>query len=294
MEKNGQCIDLVSEVKQQEGVNRSVVPIWKNGLTGFQIKVIALVLMVFDHIHYFFEYTGQVPTLFSQLGRISGYLFLYMVLEGFSHTRSRKKYIRRMYGMSVLMGTINYCIATFGLSRTDGFYPINNIFATFTLILILIEGIECLKQKKRVQGIAFLAVGILPNCLAYLLPMSMMPVLGLVMTTVLPLPMFVEGGIFYVIAGLILYGFKKRKVLQISVFGIFTLLWTIGMPLLMGIDLTVANLFTTYYEWIGIFAIPFMCLYNGQRGRSMKGFFYAFYPVHVYVFYILSFIFFKG
>ena len=33
----------------------------KFGLTGTALKTIALVLMVMDHIHYFFEFTGVVP-----------------------------------------------------------------------------------------------------------------------------------------------------------------------------------------------------------------------------------------
>ena len=41
----------------------------KKGLDGTQLKTIALVLMVLDHIHYFFEFTGCIPTVFSMLGR---------------------------------------------------------------------------------------------------------------------------------------------------------------------------------------------------------------------------------
>lgn len=47
----------------------------KKGLDGTQLKTIALVLMVLDHIHYFFEFTGCIPTVFSMLGRLSAPLF---------------------------------------------------------------------------------------------------------------------------------------------------------------------------------------------------------------------------
>ncbi|MCH9275095.1 conjugal transfer protein TraX [Bifidobacterium amazonense] len=39
--------------------------------------------------------------------------------------------------------------------------------------------------------------------------------------------------------------------------------------------------FTHSYQWMQIAALPFILLYNGKRGRSMKWFFYAFYPVHL-------------
>ena len=34
------------------------------GLSGTALKTIALVLMLMDHIHYFFEFTGCIPEWF--------------------------------------------------------------------------------------------------------------------------------------------------------------------------------------------------------------------------------------
>ena len=39
---------------------------------------------VLDHIHYFFEFTGCIPTVFSMLGRLSAPLFLFCTVEGLS------------------------------------------------------------------------------------------------------------------------------------------------------------------------------------------------------------------
>ncbi len=38
------------------------------GLSGTALKTIALVLMVLDHIHYFFEFTGLVPDMVQHVG----------------------------------------------------------------------------------------------------------------------------------------------------------------------------------------------------------------------------------
>ena len=46
----------------------------KFGLTGTALKTIALVLMVMDHIHYFFEFTGVVPEWFSMQALLSAHL----------------------------------------------------------------------------------------------------------------------------------------------------------------------------------------------------------------------------
>ncbi len=55
-----------------------------NGLSGTDLKTIALVLMVLDHIHYFFGFTGAVPEWFSMLGRLSAPLFMFCMVEGFT------------------------------------------------------------------------------------------------------------------------------------------------------------------------------------------------------------------
>ena len=47
------------------------------GLSDTTLKEIALALMVLDHIHYFFAFTGAVPEWFSMLGRVSAPLFLF-------------------------------------------------------------------------------------------------------------------------------------------------------------------------------------------------------------------------
>ena len=60
-------------------------------LSGFQLKYIALITMVFDHIQYFFEYTGKIPIWFTMIGRLAAPLFLFAVIEGFVHTHNRKK-----------------------------------------------------------------------------------------------------------------------------------------------------------------------------------------------------------
>ena len=51
---------------------------------------------------------------------------------------------------------------------------------------------------------------------------------------------------------------------------------------------SVELLFNTAFEWMGLFAVVPMLLYNGQRGGGFKRLFYVFYPAHVYLLYALS------
>ena len=77
-------------------------------LSGFQLKYIALITMVFDHIQYFFDYTGKIPIWFTMIGRLAAPLFLFTVIEGFVHTRNRKKYFLKIYALAILMRLIQF------------------------------------------------------------------------------------------------------------------------------------------------------------------------------------------
>ena len=76
------------------------------GLSETGLKWIALVTMVLDHIHYFFSFTGCVPEWFSMVGRLGAPLFLFCLVEGFTHTHSRKRYFARVYVLSTAMSTL--------------------------------------------------------------------------------------------------------------------------------------------------------------------------------------------
>ena len=96
----------------------------KKGLDGTQLKTIALVLMVLDHIHYFFEFTGCIPTVFSMLGRLSAPLFLFCTVEGFAHTHDRKRYFIRIWAIGAAMGrlpifTSRFQLTIFGTSELN-------------------------------------------------------------------------------------------------------------------------------------------------------------------------------
>lgn len=103
--------------------------------------------------HYFFEFTGAVPLLFSQLGRLSAGLFLFCLIEGFIHTHDRRRYFLRIYLVSVGMGAVQFCCILFDFCRRpDGFYPMNQMLATFAVLLPMLQGVDWLRQKRWLRG----------------------------------------------------------------------------------------------------------------------------------------------
>ncbi|MCF6463477.1 TraX family protein [Clostridium sp. Cult1] len=268
------------------------------GLTGFDIKFLALVFMLLDHIHYFFQFTGKVSVLFSWIGRLAGGLFLFTMVEGYTHTSNRKKYFSRIYLMSVFMAIIKSLMEIFpALQRGDGFYAENSIFSTFVILIIIFKGIDYIRGKNFIKGIGLvLSPFIINYAIIFIFQLLVVPFFSmdmanniyLIVTSFIPSPFMVEGGLFLIITGILLYMFRENRKLQFISYGIFTLAWMIGIPLIFIRPISLKLMFTNYYEWMSVFALIFMFLYNGEKGKSMKKLFYIFYPAHVYILYGLS------
>jgi len=267
-------------------------------LTGFDLKLIALVLMVLDHIHYFFGFTGAIPEWFSMLGRLSAPLFLFGVVEGFTHTHDRRAYFLRIYAISIAMGLIElafYLVPS--LQRGDGFIPMNAAFQNFVVLIVIMQGFEWCRQRRFARGLAaiLLPLIVLPLGATWLLSRS--PELarrwGLLVNvlhfSVLPLHTFnSDGGTMEILLGLTLYLLRGRRRAQAVAFFAVDMLYCVAVVLLVVPDVTPRFMLTEAYEWMSAFAAVPMLMYNGERGRGMKGLFYTFYPAHVYGFYALS------
>ena len=271
----------------------------KKGLDGTQLKTIALVLMVLDHIHYFFEFTGCIPTVFSMLGRLSAPLFLFCTVEGFAHTHDRKRYVLRIWAIGTAMAALEFFMIYAGaFRRGDGFYPQNAIFQDLVLLCVVWQGIDWLREKKIAKGAAAIAAVLCwpYMVIAFLLVFPQvqdMPIASAVVAFLMtsPLPMWTavtDGSWGFLLGGVLLYALRGHRPVQLGVWALNALLWDLVLPFAMvcrqdGFVWT--QMFTAYYEWFGVGAVVLMLLYNGQRGSGHKQLFYWFYPAHVYLLY---------
>ena len=266
------------------------------GLSSTGLKWIALGLMVLDHIHYMFAYTGLIPEWFSMAGRLSAPLFLFCLAEGFAHTHDRRKYFIKVYLIHLLMSGLLFLMMT-GLVpvRPDGFYPMNGMMTSFSILMVVFQGMDWLGEKRWGPGLAAvilpLAWPVLASMLMGMAPALQMPLSVLGYTF---LPMWnsnPDAGIGTILTGILLYGFRKNRRVQAGVFAGFTVLYYFLYPLLVfsrSPEFHWTMMFTTAYEWYGALAALLMLCYNGERGRGPKRFFYVFYPAHVYILYALS------
>jgi hypothetical protein len=135
--------------------------------------------------------------------------------------------------------------------------------------------------------------------------------------------LMLDGGMFFVLMGVLMYIFSDSKknqvicymlvtVLNILIYNTkilkaifhvleknikipFTLLSILFesvffgvLPAFMKTDLLYGD-----PQWMMIFALPFILMYNGEKGRGLKYLFYVFYPVHIIILYYLGIAFIK-
>lgn len=264
---------------------------FKKGLNAFQLKMIALICMVFDHIHYMLAAQLNIPYWFGIIGRLSAPIFIFITAYGMTFTRNRKKFMLRLYLASVLMAIGNALVNEY-LPHPEGAMVINNIFATMFLITLYIVaidgGIKAIKEKHLGKGLLCVFLFALP-ILTSLLGMQLMTINNLLLFklyfTFVPGVLFVEGGFLFVILGVVFYFLRKFKTALLIFYTAFSafIFWISS-----GGVFTFENLFQLNYQWLMILALPFILSYNLEKGRSSKWFFYVFYPAHVYGLLILS------
>ena len=292
--------------------NETLTRRW-SGLTAFQLKVLAVVFMTIDHIGAFaFELPAVAAHygLLRGVGRLAAPLFLFLVAQSMRHTRSKGRFLLRLYlaavGSSLFVAGMNLL---FG-ERLNYFTP-GNILFTFAytaLYIILLEKLAAAIRARDGKAAALcllaLAASALPTVLAEPVRQTVMPeepstrtlflIDGLVGAL---LPSFggVDYGLGLILLGVALY-FAGTKNRQCLVFFLFCAACYAGVILSarLGLDLYSVpsfGFFTTFFNRTQlrmVFALPLMLLYNGQRGRSGKWFFYLYYPLHREIIFLVA------
>ncbi len=270
-----------------------------NGLNANQLKWIAVVSMTIDHLG---AYGFEIPvfeTYNPQLrlvGRIAMPLFLFVLTESVRHTSSRRKFLLRLYLAAVGCGLFT-AVTNFLFHDTVGMFVNSNIFFTYfyvalyiTLIEEILAGCREGDRCRRRLGWAGIAATAIPHILLMLLNGINFTAWGLstyvsmflqdLILSFLASPIHVEYTFLFVVMGVVMYfaGDKFRKAAVLAAF-------SIGGYLISKLPAVRASLFyfvVGYPQYYMILAVPFLLLYNGQKGRGNKYFFYAYYPLHRY------------
>ena len=258
-------------------------------LTGYHLKLIALITMLVDHIAAVwiwrvyvasFHLTGSLQlseafgdkiivwvaehqdliyTIYENMrliGRMSFPIYCFLLVEGFLHTRSVRKYGIRLLGFAFL-SEIPFDMALTG-NIVDMDY--SNVFFTLFIALLAMWAISYIEKFgefwKEKNWDSFLGI--------LVVAMS-----GLMVVTAC-------GGF----ADIVLktdYGFAG--VLAIVMMYLFRNMKEVGFVA----GILVLTVLSSDTEIMALLMLYPLIKYNGTRGKSMKYIFYAFYPLHLLV-----------
>lgn len=254
----------------------------QKGMNGFQLKLFALLTMTLDHIHYFIP---GMPLWLTLVGRLAAPIFLFLCAEGFGYTHSRPKYLLRMYLLAVGMRFVSLALCLL-LPRPDGVTIMNDILATMFVVCWCIAAIDLIRggeTRKRWYGVLMLA-GTLVSAGIVIAVFSMaerVPLTALRLVHALLMePFTCEGGIFWVLVGILFYYARGSRRWTVMVYMGFIALNLLLVPL--DVEMVLMIGFTAA-------AIIPICLYNGKPGKHrFKWLFYIYYPAHVYLLYLIS------
>ena len=224
----------------------------KFGLTNNQLKIIAMLAMLSDHV-------GKVLLLqysiLQIIGRLAFPIFAFMIAEGCYYTRNKLRYFLTIFLLGLGCQTV-YLVAEKSLYQ--------NILITFSLSIIIIFSLENyrIKREKTFGKILFFTI------LTVFIIVIVLPVI------------FIDQGfvIDYGICGVLLpvaifYAPDKLR----------KLIFSAGLLILLTLDLGGG------IQWFSLFALPLLALYNQKRGKyNIKPLFYIFYPAHLVVIYFLA------
>ena len=217
-------------------------------LDGTSLKLIAMISMVFDHVGDMF-FPGAL--WMRMIGRLAMPLFSFCIAEGYAHTKNKQRYLLRM-GVFALVSEIPFDLAFEGRVGLGH----QNIMLSFFLAILALMLFDRIRGEGKEHTEGKTLLGILCVCAV----------------AVLALVLRADYTLFAVLAVFLFYVLRNRHpLLRCGVgVGFLALTRTVG-----------------YYRATGLSLIPLL-LYNGKRGRGLKWLFYAFYPGHLLLLYLLK------
>ena len=223
-----------------------------NGLSAMALKKLALISMVMDHVGVLFLTIRNGAPFFKMAGkmlRIPGRLafpiYVFLLVEGFIYTRSRRRYAGRL----LLFGLISEIPYDLLLKRRIVDISCQNVYFELFICLLVLIGLET-GEKRTAMGDPGGS------------PIIVLSVWGGTMAAEL---LHADYGIEGVLFTAIFYLFRYKNEIRCLLMAIMGFLcsWSFGKGAAV------------------LSAIP-VWLYNGTRERNRRGmFFYWFYPAHI-------------
>jgi len=266
------------------------------GLTGNQIKILAIIFMTFNHYTFMFGFPAiysdhtfvdavLLPVnflllfIFKHTGPMTYVIMSFALAEGFEHTKNKFTYGKRLFLFALVSVIPFYLFANYGLRSALWMNPqilienmsFNIIYVLFVSFIVLccIEKLQNIGRSQWIRMILEVLVVVLGIMLTYRADWSPIGVLG-------PYIMFKVPK-------------EKRATYGVLLFYAITVM---GVGIKMYLEFPGALLGTMLYclrdRLPMLVSMLILSRYNGSIGKyNLKYLFYIYYPVHLLIFFII-------
>lgn len=244
----------------------------RKGLSSNALKYIVVVAMLLDHIAwYFIPINSVLAQIFHFIGRLTAPVMCYFVAEGYHYTKDINKYLKRLLIFSVICHVLFVIKANY---RLNGFKSIilnsETILCQTSVFWTLFLGLLALVVWfSDIPKTAKFCLIIIICCVSYFGDWMFM-------------------GVLWVLFFGIFRGNFKKQTIAYYVVALISIAYVVIPNIYAGKPIQ-----QNFWQ-IGLLFPPLLLLlYNGTRGNTNpfnKWFFYIFYPLHLAVLAIISFI----
>ena len=247
------------------------------GLTAYQLKIIAIIAMVINHLAhivvlpqiYSSSMSGML-TAMNMIGKLTIPIMCFFVAEGYYHTHDLKKYLLRMFAFAAISQIPFYL---FEHSLPSDFAGFISDFTHFNVIFTLAMGLLALAVWKSEKLHIVLKI-LLVAVIAFLTKNSDWRIFA----------------VLWILAfGIFRGDFRKQAAAFIILAAIRVFVYYIAPGINPSLSVTL-SIKTIISQSCTVVALIPLYFYNGQQGRKTKYGFYIFYPAHLLVLAIVKFI----
>lgn len=231
-------------------------PMTGGGLSATALKMIAIVCMMVDHTAWaFVPAFSSLGIAMHFVGRVTGPVMFYCIVEGYHHTRNVKRYTQRLAVFAVVSYLPFIYFEYGGLPTLAGFYPFGIGYTMLLGLLVLRARHELTGGLQRVLAVMALLFASLLGDWA------------------------VWGVLYIAVFDMFRGSYRKQAAAGLALAMLQVLDGLMGAPALGMIQLGL------------VLPLILLGFYNGQRGRGGKAdkwFFYVFYPASLLLLGFLS------
>lgn len=233
------------------------------------LKIIACISMLIDHIGYVLFPQFKILRF---IGRIALPIFAFFIAEGCRYTKSRPKYLLRVFSLAMLCQAV-YFIEELISGTFDGIY-LNILFTLSMSIVLCCLYLNAESSYKEKRNLSFTL-----NCSGFIVLSAVFAYICFYGRS-FAFPIKIDygfAGVMLPLFALIFTDKKKRFIL-----------FSCGL-----IIFNIATFENMHYIWFSLFSLIPLYLYNGEKGHFSKNIvFYAFYPLHMAAVYGVKLLFF--